>query len=169
LGRLRISDPLDDAPWLRRLTARYDPSCWTGVAVRAIRAATSEQDGVRLHTPDHFLGAAWPPAAAGPSRWPEVVVIGSPRSANALAELFLKLPPDARLYLADREQVDVVLAATILERSDRNLEPYQRAALAAFIADEARRERSLIDARYTDRDVDYEAFRARVAPRADEG
>ena len=151
-----------DEPWLRRLAPRHDPACWTGIVIRVIRAGTFERDGTLLHTPDHYLAAAWSPATAGPSRWPEVVVIGSPGPSNALAELFLKLPPAARLYLADREQVDVVLAATILQRGDRNLEAYQRAAIAAFIAAESQRDRDLIDARYTDRDAGYERFRARV-------
>ncbi len=159
-----MTTSVDLGPWLRRLAGRYDPACWAGVVIRAIPAATLEQDGAVLRTPDHFLGAAWAPAASGPSRWPEVVVIGSPGANNAIAELFLKLPADARLYLANREQVDVVLAATILRTGDRNLERYQRDALDAFIAEESRRERDIVAARYTDRDAGYERFRAQVAP-----
>ena len=63
----------------RRLASRWEPACWTAVVVRVIPAREArERDGVIVRTPEHYLGAAWPPAAKnGPSRWPEVVVIGS--------------------------------------------------------------------------------------------
>ena len=75
----------------------------------------------------------------GPARWPEVVVIGSPSADNALAELFAHLPDDARVFLAGVDNVDAALAAEILLAADRNLEPYQRDALANFIAAERKR------------------------------
>jgi hypothetical protein len=121
-------------------------------------------DDVRgvVRTPDHYLAAAWPPGASGWTRWPEAVVIGSPTSTRALGELFRHLPADARLHLASLEDVDAALAADILLAADRNLEPYQREAIARF-ADAARgRTRASIAARYSDRDAGFERFRAFV-------
>ena len=146
----------------RRLASRWEPACWTAVVVRVIPARESDEDGVTVRTPDHFLGAAWPPAAQGPSRWPEVVVIGSPSADNALAELFAHLPDDARAFLAGVDDVDAALAAEILLAADRNLEPYQRDALENFVAVERKRVGAAIAAHYTDRDAGFERFRARV-------
>jgi hypothetical protein len=151
----------------RRLASRWEPACWTAVVVRVIPACEGVEDGVRVRTPDHYLGAAWPPAAQGPSRWPEVVVIGSPSADNALAELFAHLPDAARVFLAGVDDVDAVLAAEILLAADRNLEPYQRAALANFIAAERERVEMTIAAHYTDRDAGFERFRARLLERGE--
>jgi hypothetical protein len=95
-------------------------------------------------------------------RWPEAVVIGSPTPDHALGELFRHLPAEGRLYLAGVDDVDAALAAEILLAADRNLEPYQREALAAFIAAERDRVRVAIAARYSDRDPEFERFRSRV-------
>lgn len=148
--------------FVRRLAARWNPACWTGIVVRAIPARELVDAGARVRTPDHFLAAAWPPAERGPARWPEAVVVGSPAADNALGELFAQLPGDARLFLAGVDDVDAALAAEILLAGDRNLEPYQREALAAFIAAERERARAAIAVRYTDRDPGFERFRARV-------
>jgi len=145
--------------WLRRFCSRADPDCWIGLVTRVIAAASEERDGTIVHTPDHYLGAAWAPRPQV-LRWPEVVVIGSPAADNAIAELFANLPGDARLYLADLDQVDAALAAEILRRSDSNLEPYQQRGIEAFIAAQRERDRALIEERYTDRDAGYERFRA---------
>ena len=85
------------AHFTRRLASRWQPAWWTGLVVRVISARECLEHGVIVRTPDHYLGAAWPPPAEAPSRWPEVVVIGSPSADNALAELFIHLPDDARL------------------------------------------------------------------------
>ncbi len=155
-------DPVDPRPWLSRLAGRFDPGCWAALVVRIVAAATSERDGAMMRTPDHYLGAAWLPPASGLSRWPEVVVIGSPAADNALSELFVHLPPDARIYLAGKDELDGALAAEILCRSDQHLEPYQRSGVEAFIAAERARERDVIRARFTDRDPGFERFRDRV-------
>ncbi len=154
-----MTDAAQPRPWLRRLAGRFEPSCWAGLVARVVPAAATEVAGVTVHTPDHFLGAAWPPAAAGLARWPEIVVIGSPAADNALAELFVHLPPSARLYLANLDEVDGALAAQILRDGDRNLEPYQRAGVDAFIAAERAREQEAIRSRFTDRDAGFERFR----------
>jgi hypothetical protein len=156
------------ARFTRRLASRWQPACWTGVVVRVVPARESVEDGVVVRTPDHYLGAAWPPAADGPARWPEVVVIGSPSSENALSELFLHLPDDARVFLAGVDDVDAALAAEILLAADRNLEPYQREGLDAFVAAERQRTAAAIAARYTDRDAGFERFRARLFERGGE-
>jgi hypothetical protein len=149
----------------RRLASRWEPACWTAVVVRVIPAREHEENGVVVRTPDHYLGAAWSPAANGPSRWPEVVVIGSPSSDNALAELFAHLPEGARAFLAGVDDVDAALAAEILLAADHNLEPYQRGALGGFIAAERKRVGDAIVAHYTDRDPGFERFRARLLDR----
>ena len=150
------------AQFARRLAARFEPGCWVGLVIRAIPAAEHARDGVTVRTPDHFLGAAWAPTDGAPTRWPEAVVIGSPTADNALAELLRHVPADARLYLAGADDVDAALAAEILLAADRNLEPYQRDALAVFIDAQRTRTRAAIAQRYTDRDAGFERFRARV-------
>ena len=149
----------------RRLASRWQPGCWTGLVVRVIPARERDENGVRVRTPDHYLGAAWPPPSDAPARWPEVVVIGSPSADNALAELFVHLPVDARVYLAGVDDVDAALAAEILLAADRNLESYQRDALRAFVAAERARVGAAIAARYTDHDPGFERFRARLLDR----
>jgi hypothetical protein len=154
----------------RRLAARWSSDAWTGVCVRIVTATTREERGERVAVADHFLAAAWPPAGRGPSRWPEAVSIGSPESHHALFELFGKLPPHARLYLASPDEVDAALAAEVLLASDRNLERYQRDALQAFVAYERQRTRDAAAARYSDRDAGFERFRTRLGvPGAGEG
>jgi hypothetical protein len=154
--------PVDVPRLTRRLASRFEPGCWTGLIVRAIPARQRDDGGVPVRTPDHYLGAAWPPADGAPSRWPEAVVIGSPAADNALAQLFAHLPGEARLFLAGADDVDAALAAEILLAADRNLERYQRDALEAFVAAERARVRAAIAATYTDRDDGFERFRARV-------
>jgi hypothetical protein len=155
-------EPTGPARFTRRLAARFEPGCWIGIVVRAIPAAERAIDGATVRTPDHFLGAAWAPAAGAPVRWPDAVVIGSPAADNALTELFRHLPADARLHLAGADDVDAALAAEILLAADRNLEGYQRDALAAFIGAQRARVRETIARRYTDRDDGFERFRAAI-------
>jgi hypothetical protein len=150
------------AHFTRRLASRWQPSCWTGLVIRAIPARERLEEGAIVRTPDHYLGAAWPPSSEAPSRWPEVVVIGSPSADNTLTELFVHLPDDARVFLAGVDDVDASLAAEILMASDPNLEPYQREALTVFIAAERVRVGAAIAARYTGRDPGFERFRARL-------
>ena len=116
-----------------------------------------------MRTPDHYLGAAWPPPSRGITRFPDVVVIGSPAADNALAELFVHLPRDARLHLAGLEHVDAALAAQILRDTDRNLEDYQRRAIDAFIEAQRSDDAARIAQRYTDRDAGYERFRGALS------
>jgi hypothetical protein len=112
-------------------------------------------------TPEHFLAAAWAPGAPR-SRWPDAVVIGSPTADDALALLLRNVPASARLYLASLDSVDAALAARILLAADRNLEPYQREGVAAFVAAEAARDAARIAQGYSDRDEGFERFRASV-------
>lgn len=111
-----------------------------------------------------LFAAAWSPATRPPSRWPEAVVIGSPTSERTLSELALRLPGDGMLWLADADQLDAGLAADILLASDRNLEPYQRAAVATFAQAELERTRRTIVAVYSDIDPGFERFRASLVP-----
>jgi hypothetical protein len=154
--------PVEPARLSHRLASRYRPGCWTGVVVHAIEKAVHDVDGARIATPDHHLGAAWAPAGGAPTRFPDVVVIGSPGADNALAQLLVHIPHDTKLWLARRDDVDVALAAEILLAADRNLERYQRDAITAFIAIERERIRVAIAARYSDRDDGFERFRAKV-------
>ena len=146
-----------------RLVARQVATAWLLLCVRVIPAAVREIDGVAVATPDHHLAAAWAPCESGRSRWPEAVIIGSPTSQRALALLVEHLPADATLHLGTLDDCDAVLAAEVLLASDRNLEPYQRAAIEAFAAAERERTRRIIRERYTDRDERFERFRATLA------
>ena len=130
--------------------------------MRVVAGGELREGEASVRTADHFLAAAWAPIDNGPARWPEAVVIGSPTSSRALAELVRHLPPDAKLHLGGLDDVDAALAARILLATDRNLAPYQREAIDAFVHAEARRERATIVERYTDRDAGFERFRARV-------
>ncbi len=146
-----------------RLARRMTPDVWLGLVVGLVPPQSQEQAGAIVHTPEHFLGALWAPLAGGPARWPEAVVIGSPTSDRALAQLFRHMPTDAKLFLAGRDDVDAALAAEILLASDRNLETYQKEAIGQFIAAERTRTREAIEARYTDRDEGFERFLERGA------
>jgi hypothetical protein len=148
----------------RRLAPRFDVSAWPVLLVQAIPAATREAADARVNTPAHWLAAAWPPVAQGLDRWPEAVVIGSPAPDNALAELVGRLPGDARLCLVDADAVDAALAADILLAADRNLEPYQRDALARFAAVERARVAARVTRDYTDHDPAFARFRDGLAP-----
>ena len=148
--------------WARRLTADYSPQAWRIVCVRVVGEAVRDIDGHPVHTPAHYLAAAWTPGDEAPSRWPEAVVIGSPTSERALAELATQLPADAQLWLGTTDQLDAALAAKILLAADRNLEAYQREGISAFIAAERERiARALADT-YTDLDPAFLRFRAQV-------
>ena len=152
----------DDARVARRLAPRWSADAWTGVCVRVVAAATRDEDGVRVTTPDHFLAAAWAPAANGPVRWPDAVVIGSPSATRALGELLRHLPEGAALFLATLDDVDAALAADILLACDRNLARYQAEGVAAFAQSERERLRGEVARRYTDTDPGFERVRARV-------
>lgn len=152
----------DDARVARRLAPRASAETWIGVCVRVVETTTREEAQARVTTPEHFLAAAWAPAARGPQRWPEAVVIGSPTVTRTLEELLRHLPDDATLFLASRDDVDAALAADILLACDRNLEPYQAHGVAAFARAERERVSSEVARRYTDTDPGFERFRARV-------
>jgi hypothetical protein len=148
--------------WARRLIADYSPQAWRIVCVRVVGEAVRDLDGTAVHTPAHYLAAAWTPGVDAPSRWPEAVVIGSPTSERALAELATQLPAEAKLWLGTTDQLDAALAAKILLAADRNLEAYQREGIAAFVTAERERvARSLADT-YTDLDPAFLRFRAQV-------
>lgn len=148
--------------WARRLVADHSAEAWRIVCVRVVAEATDDHGGTPVRTPAHYLAAAWLPGTAVPSRWPEAVVIGSPSSERALAELALQLPADARLWLGDTDQLDAALAAEILLAADRNLEPYQRVGIAAFVAAERERSQRALARTYTDLDPAFERFRAQL-------
>jgi hypothetical protein len=158
-----MSPPVD--PFVenaRRLVGEPTPATWLGLVVHVVREQECGEGVARMRLPAHFLGAAWAPFERGFSRWPECVVIGSPRAENAIAELLEQLPPDATLFLADLDALDGALAAEILLASDRNLEAYQREGLASFVAAERARTARIVHGRYTDRDAGFERFRAEI-------
>ena len=140
----------------RRLSAKFSVDAWSVIVVGVVAARVLDT-GARV--PAHWMAAAWPPAASGPTRWPEAVVIGSPAADNALAELCQRLPGDARLFLVDADAVDAALAAEILLAADRNLEAYQRDGVAAFITAERKRVAARIAGGYTDHDPGFARFR----------
>ena len=144
-----------------RLAARAGDDAWIGVCVRVVEARRIDRPALVTRTPEHFLGATWAPGSPR-SRWPDAVVIGSPAAADALALLLRHVPRSAKLFLADHDAVDAALAARILLAADRNLEPYQREGIAAFVAAQQARDEARIAASYSDRDEGFERFRARV-------
>ena len=156
-----------DAHIARRLAATYTRACWIGLCVRVIDAATHESDDAITRTPDHYLAAAWAPADRSPGRWPEAVVIGSPTASRTIETLLQHLPADASLFLSGLDDVDAALAASILLAADRNLEPYQRQAVEAFVRAERDRVERIIASRYSDRDPAFERFRDAIVGRSD--
>lgn len=151
-----------DARIARRLAPACTRECWIGLCVRVIDAAAHETGNAITRTPDHYLAAAWAPADRAPSRWPEAVVIGSPTASCTIETLLRHLPGDAALFLAGLDDVDAALAASILLAADRNLEPYQREAVEAFVRAEHARVGRIIASRYSDRDPAFERFRDAV-------
>lgn len=152
----------DDVRITRRLVPEASAACWTGVCVKVVPARSMGDPAARERTPDHYLAAAWPPGAGGWTRWPEAVVIGSPTPTRALEELLRHLPGDAKLYLGGLDEVDAALASEILLAADRNLEAYQREALAAFATAQRARTQAVIAMRYCDRNPGFERFRERL-------
>jgi hypothetical protein len=148
------ADPF--AVFRRRLAPRWSVDVWLGLVVKIVDAQTLA-GGTRL--PMHWMAAAWQPATQGPTRWPDAVCIGSPTADNALAELCTRLPGDARLFLVDIDAADAALAAEVLLAADRNLQPYQREGIAAFIAAERLRIAERIRQDYTDHDPGFARFR----------
>jgi hypothetical protein len=144
------------AVFRRRLAPRFAVDAWAVIVVKIVESQTL---ATAARVPAHWMAAAWPPANAGPARWPEAVVIGSPAADNALAELCTRLPGDARLFLVDADAVDAGIAAQILLAADRNLEPYQREGIARFIAVERARVAARIAHDYTDHDPGFARFR----------
>ena len=131
--------------------------------MRAIEPETHSTPDRDEHTPAHFLVGAWAPSEAGLyPRLPEFAAIASPDAQRALRELFVHLPPDARVHLVDETVGDAALLADMVLACDTNLEPYQRAALERFAARRRARLRDEILRRYTDREGDFERFRGRV-------
>jgi hypothetical protein len=157
---LDMADPF--AAIRRRLAPRFDVQAWPVLVVKAVPEQAVEGAEAIVRTPAHWLAAAWQPAARGPQRLPEAVVIGSPAADNALAELCPRLPADASLWLAGLDAVDGALAADILLAADRNLEDYQRAALLHFAQAERARLASRVAREYTDHDAGFARFRARL-------
>ena len=150
-------DWLDEAR--RRLLTEPRPGCWLGFVGRAIDA---HEDGT-WRSPAHFLVGAWAPDARGLyPRLPEFAAIASPDATRALRELFIHLPPDARVLLVDERHADAALLARMVLACDANLEPYQRAALEAFVAARELRLDAAIRETYTDREGGFERFRGRL-------
>ena len=153
--------------WLRdarkRLLAAPQDGAWIALIVRAIAPGMLERDGAAARTPAHFLVGAWKSSPSGlHPRLPEFAAIASPDASRALRELFVHLPPDARVALVDEEYADALVLAQMVLACDRNLADWQREALEHFIARlEARRQQE-IRARYTDREADFERFRGRL-------
>ena len=146
----------------RRLTGQYDPAAWPVLLVKAVPAQARELPDALVRTPDHWLAAAWRPMREALERLPEAVVIGSPAADNALAELAIHLPADARLWVAHPDAVDAALAAEALLAADRNLEEYQRCALERFAAAERTRMGARLAQAYTDHDAGFARFRRRL-------
>jgi len=153
----------------RRLASGYTRECWVALCVRVVEGAAHETGDAITRTPDHYLAAAWAPAAHAPSRWPEAVVIGSPSASRTIETLLQHMPDDAMLFLAGLDDVDAALAANILLAADSNLEPYQREGIEAFIRAEQSRVERIIAARYSDRDAAFERFRDAVVGGGDPG
>jgi hypothetical protein len=146
----------------RRLAPRFDATAWPVLLVKAVAAQSRATASAVVRTPPHWLGAAWPPPSGGLTRFPDAVVIGSPAADNALAELCMRVPAEARLWLADPDAVDGALAADILLAADRNLEDYQRDGLAAYAASERARVMARATRGYTDDDPGFARFCARL-------
>lgn len=153
----------------RRLLVRPRPGAWLGLVIRAFPLTDRDEPAPRNERPRtddgpvHWLVAGWLADADGlVPRLPEFAAIASPDRERALAELLAHLPPEAPVFLTTPERVDAALVAELVMAVDRNLQPWHRDGLRAFI--EARREadRALIREFYTDRDEGFERLRQRL-------
>ncbi len=77
-------------------------------------------------------------------------------------QLFAQVPPDARVLLVSPEQVDAALVAQMVLEVDRNLQPWHRDALQAFVDAQRAADLARIRGRYTDRDEGFERFAQRL-------
>jgi hypothetical protein len=153
--------------WLRDARARLlDTPCagaWIALIVRAIAPGTVVREGSVVRTPAHFLVGAWKPSASGLyPRLPEFAAIASPDGLRALRELFVHLPPDARVALVDDMHADALVLAQMVLACDRNLEDWQRDALLAFVERLGEQRITEIRSRFTDRETGFERFRDRL-------
>lgn len=158
-----------------RLVARPRADAWIALVIRAFPAtaapdgATGGRDGDAAAPadddgPPHWLVAGWPPAEGGlRARLPEFAAIASPDRDRALAELFVHLPPGAVACLVTPEVVDAALVAEMVLAVDRNLAPWHRRGLAAFVDAQRAADRRRIVAGYTDREPAFERLRRGLA------
>ena len=152
----------------RRLLVRPRPGAWLGLVIRAFprddpQASPGDERPRTDDDPVHWLVSGWLADADGiVPRLPEFAAIASPDRERALAELLAHLPPEAPVFLTTPERVDAALVAELVLAIDRNLQPWHRDGLRAFI--EARRDadRALIRELYTDRDEGFERLRRRL-------
>ena len=143
---------IDIATLRARLLPQHRPGCWLGLVIRAF--------GGEL---PHWLVAGWEADAVGLyGRLPEFAVMASPDADRALAQLFAQVPPDARVLLVSPEQVDAALVAQMVLEVDRNLQPWHRDALQAFVDAQRAADLARIRGRYTDRDEGFERFAQRL-------
>jgi hypothetical protein len=139
------------------------PEITPGSTPTEIPTVTGRAASADAQAPVHWLAAGWRPDETGLyPRLPEFAAIASPDADRALGELIDRVPAAARVHLVSAHHVDPALVAEMVLAVDRNLQPWHRDGLRAFI--DARRldDRQVIRARYTDRDVGFEQFRTRL-------
>ena len=146
-----------------RLLDRPEPGGWLGLVVKAIDARAGDRDDGDPRAPAHYLVGAWAPGPDGLyPRLPEFAAIASPDGARALRELFVHLPPSARIHLVDERVADAALLAEMVLLCDHNLERWQREGLERFALERRAALHARIAGRYTDREADFERFRERL-------
>jgi len=145
--------------WLRllrtRLATRPRADAGRARVMQAFGGAGDASGG-----PAHWLAAGWAPQPDGLyRRLPEFAAIASPDRDRALAEVLVHVPAPATVWLAAPDTVDAALVAETVLAVDRNLQPWHRDGLRAFVAAQRAADLARIRARYTDREDGFERLR----------
>lgn len=141
----------------------WRPDCWFGFVIEALPESIRRTGQEVVHTPAHFLVAAWEPVVAPPlPQLPAAAAIVSDSAGRAASELLRLVPADAPIRMLERDQVSIGLIAEMILIADRNLDAGYRQELRQFIAAERLAWQARIRAGYADLDPSFERFKARL-------
>ncbi len=147
----------------RRTVSEWRADCWFGFVIEALPEAVRRNGQQVVHTPAHFLVAAWEPVSCPPlPQLPTAAAIVSNSAGRAVSELLRLIPPAVPIRMLERDRVNIGLIAEMILVADRHLDAGYRQDLRQFIAGERLAWQATIRAGYADRDPSFERFKARL-------